>query len=71
MRRFNIRLLLTLCVLAFGSNAMAQYLRSGYFLDGMTYRHQINPAFMGESNYVNMPLFVLGNFMWAYRVILV
>ena len=62
MRRFNIRLLLTLCVLAFGSNAMAQYLRSGYFLDGMTYRHQINPAFMGESNYVNMPLFVLGNF---------
>ncbi len=30
-------------------------LRSGYFLDGYLYRHQINPAIAGESNYVSFP----------------
>ena len=31
-------------------------------MEGMTYRHQLNPAFMNESNYINLPFFVLGNF---------
>lgn len=35
-------------------------LRSAYFLEGYTYRHQMNPAFASERNYVGMP--VLGNF---------
>ncbi len=35
-------------------------LRSAYFLEGYTYRHQLNPAFASERNYVGMP--VLGNF---------
>ena len=35
-------------------------LRSAYFLEGNTYRHQMNPAFASERNYVGMP--VLGNF---------
>ncbi len=33
--------------------------RSAYFLDGYSQRHQLNPAFLGERNYVSMPL--LGN----------
>lgn len=37
----------------------AQTPQSSYFLEGATYRHQLNPAFMGERNYISMP--VLGN----------
>ena len=41
--------------------SMAQNsLRSAYFLEGYTYRHQMNPAYASERNYVGMP--VLGNF---------
>lgn len=29
--------------------------RSAYFLDGYTFRHELNPAFAGEFNYVSMP----------------
>lgn len=32
---------------------------TAYFLKGFTYRHELNPAFAGERNYVAMPL--LGN----------
>ncbi|MDE6527310.1 MAG: hypothetical protein K2L75_08645, partial [Muribaculaceae bacterium] len=34
--------------------------RSAYFLDGYSYRHELNPAFMGERNYVSIPM--LGNY---------
>ncbi|MGM9867777.1 MAG: DUF5723 family protein [Lepagella sp.] len=34
--------------------------RSGYFLDGYTHRHELNPALGGEYNYVSIPIF--GNF---------
>jgi len=37
----------------------AQTLSSSYFLEGATYRHQLNPAFMGERNYISIPM--LGN----------
>ena len=37
----------------------AQTLNSSYFLEGATYRHQLNPAFMGERNYISLPM--LGN----------
>lgn len=30
-------------------------------MEGMSYRHQLNPAFAAERGYINMPLFVLGN----------
>ena len=33
--------------------------RSAYFLDGYTFRHELNPAFAGERNYVSIP--ALGN----------
>lgn len=29
--------------------------RSAYFLDGYTFRHELNPAFAGERNYVSVP----------------
>ena len=49
-------LLWLVCVFA----AVAQQpLRSGYFLDGFYYRHQLNPAFAAERNYISIP--VLGN----------
>lgn len=39
------------------SDAMAQTQnsRSTYFLKGSTYRHELNPAFMGERGYVSFP----------------
>lgn len=48
---------------AFGS--VAQNTNSGYFLDGYTYRYQMNPAFGGEKNFVSMP--ALGNLNLAVR----
>jgi len=41
------------------TNILAQTLSSSYFLEGATFRHQLNPAFMGERNYISIPL--LGN----------
>lgn len=29
--------------------------RSAYFLDGYSFRHELNPAFSGENNYVSVP----------------
>lgn len=37
----------------------AQTLRSSYFLEGATLRHQLNPAFFGQRNYISIPM--LGN----------
>ncbi|MDE6100777.1 MAG: hypothetical protein K2G01_07000 [Paramuribaculum sp.] len=33
--------------------------RSGYFLDGYSFRHQLNPAFANDHNYISVP--ALGN----------
>ena len=33
--------------------------RSAYFLDGYSFRHELNPAFIGERNYISIP--ALGN----------
>ena len=55
----GLLLAISLCAATFAS---AQSLRSSYFMDGMNYRHQLNPAYAAESNYLNLPFFVLGNF---------
>lgn len=51
-------------LIAFASTALhpicGQTLQSSYFLESSTHRHQLNPAFLGESNYISLP--VLGNF---------
>lgn len=45
--------------------AAAQHNYSGYFLDGYTYRYQLNPAFANDQNFVAMP--VLGNLNLGMR----
>lgn len=48
-------------VLAVTGSALAQTQssRSAYFLEGSTYRHELNPAFIGERGYFSFP--ALGN----------
>lgn len=41
--------------------APAQDTKSGFFMEGSTYRHRMNPAFFNESNYISFPIFLLGN----------
>lgn len=62
MKHNRIKAILASLFIFCATSIMAQGLRSSYFMEGMTYRHQLNPAFMGESNYINLPFFVLGNF---------
>lgn len=49
----------TLLVMAAGlvfAAASAQGVtRSGYFMDGYSYRHELNPAFQGDHNYISIP----------------
>lgn len=60
MKRKNIYTFLAVAALACsGMNASAQALHSGYFLEGYTYRHLMNPAFAPERNYIAIP--TLGN----------
>lgn len=47
-------------LLAASATASAQEAsRSGYFMDGYSFRHELNPAFAGEQNYISIP--ALGN----------
>ena len=62
MKHYKLKAILASFFILYTTGVGAQNLNSSYFMEGMTYRHQLNPAFMGESNYINMPLFVLGNF---------
>lgn len=52
MKRILTALLLVLSCLSVNG----QNLRSGYFLDGYTYRHKMNPAFGGERGYIAIPI---------------
>ena len=55
----SIRHLLFLSTLFVASVSSAQDLKSGYFIDNYLYRHDMNPAFGNEKNYIAVP--VLGN----------
>ena len=59
MKLYTVKLILSILLTVFVVGVSAQGFRSSYFLDGATFRHQMNPAFMGERNYVSIP--VLGN----------
>lgn len=48
-----------LAAATFGASAQ-EASRAGYFLEGYNFRHQLNPAFAPENNYVSMP--ILANF---------
>ena len=45
--------------MVFSSAAAQQTSNSGYFMDGYSYRHELNPAFLGERNYIAIP--AIGN----------
>ena len=51
----NTTFLLLLPLYVFCTVSSAQSLRSGYFLEGYTYRHLMNPAFSPERNYIAVP----------------
>lgn len=54
MKRLGIAILLCL---AFVTSAMAQQnLRTGYFLNGYTYKHRLNPAFGSDRGYFAIPV---------------
>lgn len=59
MKRYIVKLMMAAFVAVLTMGVSAQGLHSAYFLEGSVYRHQMNPAFMGERNYVSIP--VLGN----------
>lgn len=59
MKLYKIKTALTLLFASVAIGGSAQALRSAYFLEGYVYRHQLNPAFMGERNYFSIPM--LGN----------
>ena len=61
MKHNILKSLFIILALAGVTSVSAQSLRSSYFMEGMNYRHQLNPAFVGENNYINLPFFVLGN----------
>lgn len=59
MKITSTRYILAFMLVASSMMLMAQPNKSYYFLEGSTYGHQANPAFMPERNYVSIP--VLGN----------
>lgn len=59
MKRIISSLLIGGFMAAAATTATAQNTNSGYFLDGYTYRYQLNPAFGSDKGFVSMP--ALGN----------
>ena len=59
------RLILAAATFALAAPATAQTLNSSYFMEGSVYRHQLNPAFENQQNYVSIP--IIGNFNSAVR----
>lgn len=51
----NIKIFFAVAALGIASAATAQNLNSGYFTESYLYRHDLNPAFANEQNYVAMP----------------
>jgi len=64
MKRIN-RILALGGIMAASFAATAQNTNSGYFLDGYTYRYQMNPAFGNDRHFISMP--ALGNLNVAVR----
>lgn len=57
--------ILTAVLAAMVGSVMAQDFNSAYFTDGYSYRHDMNPAYGNEHNYVAVP--VLGNISMQLR----
>lgn len=61
MKRHTAHIILAALILLAGHQlqAIAQTSNSAYFLEGSTFRHELNPSFINERSYVAFP--VLGN----------
>ena len=55
MKKSYIKSVIAACAIGCTMSASAQTLHSGYFLDGMVQRHELNAAFGGECNFVVLP----------------
>lgn len=64
MKRIN-RILALGGIMAASLASVAQNTNSGYFLEGYSYRYQMNPAFGNDRHFVSMP--ALGNLNLAVR----
>ena len=51
----NIKSIIVVAALGITSTATGQNLNTGYFNDGYLYRHELNPAYGNEQNYVAFP----------------
>ena len=49
------KLIISLAAFSAISAAAQEAPRTAYFLDGYSYRHELNPAFAGERNYISIP----------------
>lgn len=50
------RVAVLVCSIGFGSQANAQYTRSTYFMEGVGFRQQLNPAQTPDQGYFNIPV---------------
>lgn len=55
----KLKYILPAIMLTGATLSQAQTQHSAYFLEGNSFRHELNPSFMGEYNYISIP--VLGN----------
>lgn len=53
--RLNIYRAVAAMTVGMALSVGAQNTNSGYFIDGNLYRHQLNPAFGNDANYISMP----------------
>src|SRR5574344_1321719 len=53
--KLTYKYILSAVLLSCSASLMAQNLNSGYFTEGLNSRHDLNPAFGNENNYVAMP----------------
>lgn len=58
MKKYIICIIIAITA-GLNAKVSAQGLNSGYFTDGYTFAHQLNPAFDNDHNYFSIP--VLGN----------
>lgn len=59
MKSIYNKIFVTACMLAVCGTTMAQQLNSAYYTEDYKYRHEMNPAYGNEQNYVAIP--ALGN----------
>ena len=51
------KIYLTIVIMLATLSLAGQNLRTGYFLDGYSYRYQFNPAFQGNTGFSSVPVF--------------